>query len=137
MSQALDQLNAGLATSAISCSAPTVAQYGDEDIRINHDNNEFSLVTQKIVVESANISLPTDFAKLNRNWWGQFVLTNNIDMAMTATVPFQYFFGVIDGAGFTVSNMNVVGNTGITGFVSALGGTIQNLTLITRNIMPL
>ena len=82
------------------------------------------------------ISTESDIAKIHNDLDGYYKLTANIDMADVAFEPIGnenegVFTGTIDGAGYTISNLNInLPDNKYVGFVGYLEGTIKNLNIV-------
>lgn len=81
------------------------------------------------------ISSASDIAKIHDDLDGYYKLTSNINMSGVAFEPIGNenegaFTGTIDGAGYTISNLNInLPENKYVGFVGYLEGTIKNLNL--------
>ncbi len=81
------------------------------------------------------ISSASDIAKIHDDLDGYYKLTNNINMSGIAFEPIGNetegaFTGTIDGAGYTISNLNInLPENKYVGFVGYLEGTVKNLNL--------
>lgn len=81
------------------------------------------------------ISSASDIEKIHNDLDGYYKLINNIDMSGVAFEPIGNenegaFAGTIDGAGYTISNLNInLPENKYVGFVGYLEGTVKNLTL--------
>lgn len=81
------------------------------------------------------ISSVSDIAKIHDDLNGYYKLTNNINMSGVTFEPIGNenegaFTGTIDGAGYTISNLNInLPENKYVGFVGYLEGTVKNLNL--------
>ena len=81
------------------------------------------------------ISSVSDIAKIHDDLDGYYKLTNNIDMSGVTFEPIGNenegaFTGTIDGAGYTISNLNInLPDNKYVGFIGYLEGTVKNLNL--------
>ena len=81
------------------------------------------------------ISSANDIAKIHDDLNGYYKLTSNINMSGVAFEPIGNenegaFTGTIDGAGYTISNLNInLAENKYVGFIGYLEGTVKNLNL--------
>ena len=82
------------------------------------------------------ISSANDIAKIHNDLDGYYKLTADINMSGVAFEPIGNenegaFTGTIDGAGYTISNLNInLPENKYVGFVGYLEGTVKNLNLV-------
>ncbi len=114
-------------------------------MRYNVDSNS-DLGAAIVTLHSSDIqyiSTPADLDKLlNSIGFGShmyYQLTCDIDMTGIDWTPMSNFSGVLDGNGYTISNINIVGasNRGVNGllFDTLWGGAVINLNIASCNMI--
>lgn len=80
------------------------------------------------------ISTVSELMNINNNLSGNYLLSKDIDLTGIQWEPIgtkgKPFTGILDGNGYTISNINIMGNDSYIGlFGSIEGGTIKNLSI--------
>lgn len=84
------------------------------------------------------VSTVEDLYAIRANPSGKYILMNDIDLSETAKggdwdggngwTPIPSFSGILDGNGYTVSNMNIFGTNIYAGFIKNNAGEIKNIS---------
>ena len=86
--------------------------------------NKNEIFTADQIIDMVNRS------NAGENFAGEnFILTDNVDMGGAVIAPVVEFAGVLDGAGYTISNYTVEGSGKKVAFIGINKGEIKNLTL--------
>ena len=79
--------------------------------------------------ETIPISTAEELRAIKNNASGKYHLTQNISLDGTMWTPVNYFYGELDGRGYTISDFVISSEASRVGFFNTNSGTIKNLTL--------
>ncbi len=126
VNSAADEIFSRGATEAVSCVLPELS-LGNHELEISTDENTYWLHPAQVLIEDNQLRGPLDWYKLHRNMFGNFQLANSIDFESKVIRKAKYFFGSLDGQGFSLTNMKLESTAKTTALFTIYDGGMQNL----------
>ena len=106
---------------------------GTNSVKQTHLSAEDAQAQGYILIEDAQ-----DLLNIKNNLSGKYMLVGDIDLSslgtnFTALIENE-FTGILDGNGYTISNLSINNAGSYTGLFAQMNGTVRNLTIENANI---
>ncbi len=133
VNNATDEIFSRGATEAVSCELPTLS-LGNHELEIYTEENTYWLHPAQVLIEDNQLRGPLDWYKLHRNMFGNFQLANSIDFEDRVIRKAKYFFGSLDGQGFSLTNIKLESTAKTTALFTVYDGSMKDLVFKSASV---